>query len=394
MRIVLLTSKLNFKTAGGSVMDLHLKAKGLADLGHEVTVVTAFSYVNEIERTLPYRVHEELIRNKGLIGIQYHAYHILKKYASLADVLYIDGQIFLYAGGLYRLLRGRVSVVAFFNTRLNAWADTHGNAERISMFKKLKKTFRLFIEHHIGVPIANAMDAYIFNTPMLRQLYLDFGFLEAKSCIIEDFVDMKGIVERHRISAEFIEAHQKNQPTITFFSTGRMLREKGFDLIVQAFALLKNKDVYRVVLSGGGPDKERIEKLAESLGVSRYFTFPGWVDKDVLASYFTESHVFIFPKWWMEYGSALLTEALAFGLPCIIPGGGALEWLTEKNALTFPENNYKVLAQRMDEFGRDEALRIRFGLKSLARVSTLDASVLTKKLASVLTAAAHPVRSP
>ena len=55
------------------------------------------------------------------------------------------------------------------------------------------------------------------------------------------------------------------------------------------------------------------------------FRSPGWVDKETLANYFLTSQVFIFPKWWIEYGSALLTEALAFGLPCIIPGGGALE---------------------------------------------------------------------
>src|SRR3989344_7506907 len=121
MKIVMLTSKLNFKTAGGSVMDLHLKAKGLVDLGHDVTVVTAFSHVNVIEEKLPYRVHEEAVTARGLLGIQYHAFRILRKYEMSADAFYIDGQIFIYGGGIYRLLRGKIPVVAFFNSRLNVW---------------------------------------------------------------------------------------------------------------------------------------------------------------------------------------------------------------------------------------------------------------------------------
>src|SRR6266568_3651541 len=101
MRIVLITSKLNFKTAGGSVMDLHLKAKGLVDLGHTVTVVTAFSDNNIFAGELPYRVCEEMNYYRGLCGIQYHGLRILRKYEKDADAFYIDGQTFLYAGGLY-----------------------------------------------------------------------------------------------------------------------------------------------------------------------------------------------------------------------------------------------------------------------------------------------------
>ena len=62
MRIVFITSKLNFETAGGSVLDLHLKAKSLLELGHEVTVVTAFSRANKINQPLPYTVKEEDIK--------------------------------------------------------------------------------------------------------------------------------------------------------------------------------------------------------------------------------------------------------------------------------------------------------------------------------------------
>lgn len=385
MRIILLTTKLNFKVAGGSVMDLHLKARGLVESGHDVSVVTVFSHQNFINQKLPYKVIEESSIGHGMIGIQYDAFRIIKKYASTCDVIYIDGHIFIYAGGLYRLLGGKAAVVAFFNVRLSCWRGAQGNPDTddIPFLKKVKRFIRLVIEHRIGVLIANNVDAFIFNTPMVEQLYVRFGYDKTKSTIIEDFVDMRNISTMHKISKESIIKHQ-HADQIILFSSGRMIPEKGFDLIIKAFSLLKDKEHYRVIISGDGPDKERLQLLTSELGIDNYFSFPGWIEKDKLESLFLRANIFIFPKWWIEYGSALLTEALAYGLPCIIPGGGALEWLTEGNALTFKNNNVNELASRIEELGRNEKSRISLSMKSFERIDTLDCRVLSKKLARIL----------
>ena len=202
--------------------------------------------------------------------------------------------------------------------------------------------------------------------------------------VIEDFVDMQNTVTKYHITPSRIKEVQQNKEPIILFSTGRMLKEKGFDIIVNAFTLLQNKDRYHVILSGDGPDKERVENLVKEKGLEKYFTFPGWVDKETLSNYFLTSQIFIFPKWWIEYGSALLTEALAFGLPCIIPGGGALEWLTHGNVLTFTNDAPEALAKQIEEFGNNEKKRILYGEKSLERVQTLDYSILSRSLSNVL----------
>lgn len=382
----MLTSKLNFKTAGGSVMDLHLKALGLVELGNEVTVITAFSAANIINDPLPYKVIEEHVTSPGLLGIQYNAYHILKKYQAIADVIYIDGQIFVYAGGIYRLLGGNVPVAAFFNTRLNCMADTSGtgNNGNASVLKKIKKQIRFDLEHTLGVFFANHIDWMIFNTPHVQEIYRNFGYRTTRSVVIEDFVDMRGTIEKYDITETTVSRRQQNLEKIQLFSTGRMIKEKGFDIIVRAFAVLENKDKYHVILSGGGPDKERVENLVKELGLEKYFSFPGWVDKDVLTGYFQSAQIFIFPKWWIEYGSALLTEALAFGLPCIIPAGGALEWLTEGNVMTFKNDDSNDLASCIAKLGSDEKLRIKLSLDSLRRADTLDCRILSKKLQTAL----------
>lgn len=366
-------------------MDVHLKAKGLLELGHDVTVVTAFSRANNITRRIPYKVCEEFVPYKGLLGLQYGIYRILRKYEKDADIFHIDGHMFLYGGGFYRLIGGKVPVVAFFNIKLNSWADTQGNATNPPIYHRIKKSIRYFLEHRFGAPIANHLDAFVFNTPMVEGMYLDFGVAKNKPrAVIEDFVETKRLSERYEVTEEQIKLRQNSSAPITIFSTGRMIPEKGFDLIIRAFTLLKNKERFKVIMSGGGPDAERLKNLVSELQLGNYFEFPGWVEKTKLYGFFKEANIFIFPKWWIEYGSALLTEAMAFGSACIIPGGGALEWLTGGAALTFKNDDFEELARQIEKLGDNQKLRIDLATRVLARSRELDYKNLATRLEKVI----------
>ena len=388
MRIILITSKLNFVSAGGSVADLHLKAKGLVDLGHTVTVITAFSRANNINRTLPYAVIEENITSGHLVAIQRGVYYILKKYESFADAFYIDGHIFLYGGGMYRLLGGQTPVAAFFNIRLNCWGDSQGNITNPPLLKRIKKKIRYAIEHWIGVPIASRLDAFIFNTPMVEKLYVQWGFPKSKSTVIEDFVDTTTIRASAKSELE-LKTHHKSATPVIFFTSGRMIPEKGFDLVIKAFSQLKNKESFKLIMSGGGPEHERLAQLTKDLQLEKFISLPGWVEKQQLNEFFRTSHVFIFPKWWIEYGSAILTEAMAFGLPSIIPAGGALEWLSKGAALSFTPDSADDLQKKMAQLGTDHQLRITLARGTTERVAELDSLTLASKLERVLKASAH-----
>ncbi len=385
MRIILLTSKIDLETAGGSVIDLDFKARGLVELGHDVTVITTFIERNKIPINLPYHVTEEMIAKRSLLPLQYYGYRILKKYEAQCDAFYIDGQIFVYAGGAYKYLGGNIPIISFFNVRLNCWGDTHRTAEigAPNIFKKLKKKIRIIVERIIGIPIANSIDAHIFTTPMVAQLYNEWGFKKEKSYIIPDFVDMRALTKKHHISKAQIFKKQHDAKKLVIFSTGRMIPEKGFDLLIEAFALVEEKDKYHVILCGGGPDKERLEILVKEKGLRDYFTFTGWVDRCELENFLTDAHIFVFPRWWIEYTSVLLIEVFAFGLPCIIPANGGLAWLANDKALMFPENNYIDMAKCIEKLGRDEELRISIGEELLNRTDELDKKILLQKLENI-----------
>lgn len=385
MRIILITSKLNFVTAGGSVLDLHLKVKSLLALGHAVTVVTAFSRANKMPNPIPYAVKTENISSNGWMAQQRKVCALLKKYQPEADAFYIDGNTFLYGGGAYRWLGGTVPVVAFFNIKLSCWSDTQNNdSKKQTVRAKLKRKLRLLIERYLGVPIANHLDAFIFTTPMVEKLYLDFGFRKNKSHVVPDFVNTREIIERETITAEQITAHQNADVPVTLFTSGRMIKEKGFDMVLRALAGLKNRDRYRLIMCGGGPEEANLHALAIELGVASLVEFPGWVAKDALPAYFRRAHIFILPKWWIEYTSVLLIEAMAYGLPSIVPAGGGLEWLAKAGSLTFKEDDINELAKQIEILGSQADRRAVLGVQNMAKAQALDYRELGKQLAQVL----------
>ena len=374
----MLTTKLNFKTGGGSVTDLHLKAKGLAELGHEVSVVTTRSAANSVDRELPYAVYEDDVDSRHFIRSQYSTYRLIKKYENKADIFYIDGNNFLYGGGVYKLLGGRVPLAAFFNMRLNCWRDPEMKAE--NFFSRAKRKLRFFLERWIGNPVVVRMETFIYNTPMLAEVYYGFGHKKKKSFIVEDMVNTLDIIKKLQVSPEMIRARQTGQNKIIIYCSGRLLREKGFDLVIQAVGALKSKNKYQFIIGGTGPDENRLKKMAADLKLEKYIDFPGWLEKEKMYENLSQAHIFIFPKWWSEYGSVVLTEAMAMGLPCLVPAGGALEWLSMGGFLPFAPDNYNDLAKRIEELGASADLRIKLGIGGLRKAEELDYKKLVIKL--------------
>jgi glycosyltransferase involved in cell wall biosynthesis len=116
------------------------------------------------------------------------------------------------------------------------------------------------------------------------------------------------------------------------------------------------------------------------LKLEKYIYFPGWLEKEKMYENLGRASIFIFPKWWVEYGSVVLTEAMSMGLPCIVPAGGALEWLSRGGSLPFEPDNYEDLAKKIQALGDSADLRIKLALGGLKRAEELDYKKLVIKL--------------
>lgn len=99
----------------------------------------------------------------------------------------------------------------------------------------------------------------------------------------------------------------------TIVAAGRLVPEKGFATLIEAFSLLPDPAL-QLVIVGAGPDEARLRALARSLGVADRVLLPGY-QPDV-RPWLDRARLFVLSSDYEGY-PAVMIEALAAGRPVI-----------------------------------------------------------------------------
>jgi phosphatidylinositol alpha-mannosyltransferase len=95
---------------------------------------------------------------------------------------------------------------------------------------------------------------------------------------------------------------------------GRLERRKGVKYLLEAYGLLaKNLDNISLVIAGNGPDREKLELLAEERDLPNV-TFLGFVSDEEKMRLLAEADLFCSPAIFGESFGIVLLEAMASGL--------------------------------------------------------------------------------
>jgi glycosyltransferase involved in cell wall biosynthesis/predicted metal-dependent phosphoesterase TrpH len=154
------------------------------------------------------------------------------------------------------------------------------------------------------------------------------------------------------------------QETINVLYSGRITREKGVDLLADAFLLARERNPrLQLVLAGGGPEEER---LRERLGDAA--TFLGWLEGTELARVYACADLFFFASATDTFGQVIL-EAQASGLPVLaVAAGGPLSLIEDGVTGLLREADAGVLAGALVELASSPLLLERLSRTALAAV--------------------------
>jgi len=146
---------------------------------------------------------------------------------------------------------------------------------------------------------------------------------------------------------------------------GRLTRQKGFDLLLNAFARLRPRfPEWSAVILGAGPEQQNLARLSEELRIADSVRFPG-SDPDV-ESWMARASLVVQPSRFEGFPNAVL-EAMGMGA-AVISGdcpSGPSDLITDGvNGRLVPIEDVAALAAAMEQLMADSQARARLGLQA------------------------------
>jgi len=177
----------------------------------------------------------------------------------------------------------------------------------------------------------------------------------------------------------------------TMVALGRLGDEKGFDLLIEAFARVAPRHpAWSLALFGNGPRRAGLERLVRERGLSARARLPGFTTRpfDVLKA----ADLFVLPSRSEGFPNALC-EAMSCGCPVIAADcSSAVREIVRDglDGVVVPAGDAPALAQAMDRLMASDDERRRLGARAVDVVNRFALEKAMAQWDAIVQAAARP----
>jgi len=165
-------------------------------------------------------------------------------------------------------------------------------------------------------------------------------------------------------------ARPPTQPALVIGYVGRLVEEKGLEILLHAASRLTGPWTLQIL--GSGPDRERLEKMTQWLGIAPRVTFDQKIPSTHLPHYFSGLDVLVLPSLtrpnWKEQFGRVLIEAMACDVVTVGARTGAIPEVIGDAGVTFAEGNVAELQIQLQQLIDNVALREELRQKGRQRV--------------------------
>jgi glycosyltransferase involved in cell wall biosynthesis len=203
-----------------------------------------------------------------------------------------------------------------------------------------------------------------------------YGVDRLKIVVVPELIDLD------RWRRELSESPCEEGPP-RILTVAHLYPRKGVDTLLRAFAKISTDAVLRIV--GAGPESERLEHLATTLGITDRVRFLGHLPFASLVAEYRNATLFVLPTEQEGFGIVFL-EAMASSLPIVATRVAAVPEVVSDGmtALLIEPGDESTLAQMLETLLGDSALRERLGRTGRAHASRFAAPVVARQFLAAI----------
>lgn len=159
-------------------------------------------------------------------------------------------------------------------------------------------------------------------------------------------------------------------------AVGRLIEKKGFDYLLRALVMLRQRGVFiQCVIIGDGPEKGRLEAIVKDRDLCDCVTFTGALPNEKVLDYLESENILVAPSVYADDGErdgipTVLLEALICGMAVVSTRISGIPELIEDqwNGSLVPARDERALADAIQRLLENPGLRKAYGLRGREKV--------------------------
>jgi len=318
-------------------------AEALVSYGYEVDII-CMGRKGEKRREVirgvrVYRLQREH-RRRGLLryAFEYSTFFLLAfwklSWLSLQrryQVVEVSGiPDFLVFAAIIPKLLGAAVILYLLDHTPGVFADNFGvgpNHTVVKLLRLVERTSVRWADYCIGTQIIN------------KQILKSHGVPSSKISVVLNVPDEN--FSNHHSSPG------NDNGAFRLITHGTILERYGVQTLIRAVPLLIEEiPRLKVKVVGDGEYRPQLEQLAQSLGITKYIDFPGWVPQIEVPAYISEAHigVVVIPSGVNPAMPNKLLEYLAMGKPAVVTSIPAIKDYCDGNSVMYyePDNEHDL----------------------------------------------------
>jgi glycosyltransferase involved in cell wall biosynthesis len=213
-------------------------------------------------------------------------------------------------------------------------------------------------------------DFAIVGSDGAAEVWRDKGY-EGPMAVIPQFgVDPEIFAPAQSSRLEAEAARPRSGRDFVIGYVGRLVPEKGVDLLIDAVADLEGMWYLHVL--GSGSEKETLTAQTRRLGLSANVRFDSWLPSLRMPAFYRQLDVLVLPSRsqpnWVEQFGRVLIEAMACGVPVVGSDCGEIPHVIGDAGLVFPEDDAAALRACLTQLMREPEVAAELAQRGRERV--------------------------